>query len=234
MFYCPFSSLTLQFLNQWKSIEKEHQTKRLSGLNRRKTSCLFFPFLRYKSSALTHLTVRQNCDWVPLLHPGPSCFATQRNLSVFPGLFLSSFSSPLPSLLNSQHLPGYQPQWPRTHWEECLMEVKGISVLYNAKNKRKMARSAWMAPDSWQSPIFPFVFRFSVQNYLISKIWGDFKNSGGGGGASPLVDLYPLQFPLQIFSLYSKGTQQWNSGEIGDLEQCAMTPIWNTIAYLLT
>lgn len=43
MFYCPFSSLTLQFLNQWKSIEKEHQTKRLLGLNRRKTSCLFFP-----------------------------------------------------------------------------------------------------------------------------------------------------------------------------------------------
>ena len=76
-----------------------------------------------KTQALTHLTVRQNCDWAPLLHQNPRSFATEQILWVFLS-FPFSFSSLLPSLLNSQHRLDYQQQWPKRHWEECLKNVK--------------------------------------------------------------------------------------------------------------
>ena len=76
-----------------------------------------------KTQALTHLTVRQNCDWAPLLHQNPRSFATEQILWVFLA-FPFSFSSLLPSLLNSQHRLDYQQQWPKRHWEECLKNVK--------------------------------------------------------------------------------------------------------------
>ena len=67
--------------------------------------------------------MRQNCDWAPLLHHNPRWFATAQILSAFLA-FPFSFSSLLPSLLNSQHRLDYQQQWPKRHWEECLKNVK--------------------------------------------------------------------------------------------------------------
>lgn len=81
------------------------------------TSRLSSPLLAHKMSALTHLTVRLNCDWAPQLHPGPACFVILWSLSFsrlpFLSFPLSSFSFLPPFLLNSQHQPGCRQQWPR-------------------------------------------------------------------------------------------------------------------------
>ena len=97
------------------------------GIHRRNPLDLSHSLKWIKTLALTHLTVRQNCDWVPLLHHNPRWFATAQILWVFLA-FPFSFSSLLPSLLNSQHRLDYQQQWPKRHWEECLKNVKEYIV----------------------------------------------------------------------------------------------------------